>query len=572
MAAPPAIQTLVCLARIIIEIKSKGGVKIVNRIAILGSLVAAAGFFFFPLLELKPNVVASGVTFNLLELQGDYRYPILFSLTLVPPLLAFRQDRYTRGWTLALFGNLLMILTLWLPTLAGEQLLENVDLYLQEGMQATNPRILPSIGVALGIFGGYIVLFSGILDLKATTDSRGALLFAGWIGAFIIIFMLVSGTLDTYSVMEEYNERGTVLNERFIEHITFVSVSLLVGTIVGISLGLWASRDERVGPIILYAVGIIQTIPSLALFGILLVPLARLGDREFSGVFVFFLAAAAIAAVLIALYVFLQSRLSSIQNTVLLIISALALMVPLALFVVVFVSFIFRVTLLALTTSDYSGANSFVLLFVLAGVALWLAKRFDLLRKREAKRIATYASYLAYIIALIIVGVTFYQSSGDYLRNVDSFEELTIRDLGVSGIGVAPALIALTLYSLLPLVRNTYAGLNNVDPAVIDSGRGMGMTPRQIFFRIELPLAFPVIMAGIRNAGVALVGIGTVATIIGAGGLGDFVYSGIVNTSLDRILLGAIPAIFLAFGLDTGLRTIENLLTSPGIQQAAKEM
>jgi osmoprotectant transport system permease protein len=131
---------------------------------------------------------------------------------------------------------------------------------------------------------------------------------------------------------------------------------------------------------------------------------------------------------------------------------------------------------------------------------------------------------------------------------------------------VAPALVALTLYSLLPLVRNTYAGLENVDNAIIDSGRGMGMTPAQIFFQIELPLAFPVIMAGVRNAGVALVGIGTVATVIGAGGLGDFVIQGIVNTSIDQILLGALPAIALAMVLDALLRFVEGLLTSPGIR------
>ena len=145
---------------------------------------------------------------------------------------------------------------------------------------------------------------------------------------------------------------------------------------------------------------------------------------------------------------------------------------------------------------------------------------------------------------------------------------MTIRDFGVSGIGTAPAIIALTLYSLLPLVRNTYAGLKNIDPAIIDSGKGMGFTAAQSFFRIELPLAFPVIMAGVRNAAISLVGIAAVASIIGAGALGDFILLGVNSTSIDQILLGTVPAVLLAVIMDAGLKVLESLLTSPGIRQA----
>ena len=92
------------------------------------------------------------------------------------------------------------------------------------------------------------------------------------------------------------------------------------------------------------------------------------------------------------------------------------------------------------------------------------------------------------------------------------------------------------------------------------------MTPSQRFFQIELPIAIPVIMAGVRNAGVSLVGIGAVASVIGAGGLGDFILQGIINTSIDQIMLGAIPAVLLAAVLDAGLRGLERLMTSPGIR------
>jgi osmoprotectant transport system permease protein len=211
-----------------------------------------------------------------------------------------------------------------------------------------------------------------------------------------------------------------------------------------------------------------------------------------------------------------------------------------------------------------------MLWLAVAGVALWALRRWVLPAKGALTRLVTWVNGLALIGAGAALVLLIVRAAGarQFLGRVDSLQALTIRDLGVSGIGVAPALVALTLYSLLPLVRNTYAGLQNVDDAIIDSGRGMGMTPTQIFFQIELPLALPVIMAGVRNAGVALVGIGTVATVIGAGGLGDFVIQGIVNTSIDQILLGALPAIALAMVLDALLRAVEGVLTSPGIRHA----
>jgi osmoprotectant transport system permease protein len=98
----------------------------------------------------------------------------------------------------------------------------------------------------------------------------------------------------------------------------------------------------------------------------------------------------------------------------------------------------------------------------------------------------------------------------------------------------------------------------------------MGMSAAQRFMQIELPLALPVIMAGVRNASVALVGIAAIATVIGAGGLGDFILGGIINTSIDQILLGAFPAVMLAVLLDAVLRATEHLLVSPGIRASGE--
>lgn len=128
--------------------------------------------------------------------------------------------------------------------------------------------------------------------------------------------------------------------------------------------------------------------------------------------------------------------------------------------------------------------------------------------------------------------------------------------LGIGGVGAAPAIIALILYALLPVVRNTLAGIAGVDPAVVDAARGMGMTPRQLLWRVELPLALPLFFAGLRIVTVQAVGLAVVAALIGAGGLGSFVFEGLGQYAADLVLLGALPAIFLALAVDFLLQTL----------------
>ncbi|WP_375597843.1 ABC transporter permease [Devosia sp. Naph2] len=119
--------------------------------------------------------------------------------------------------------------------------------------------------------------------------------------------------------------------------------------------------------------------------------------------------------------------------------------------------------------------------------------------------------------------------------------------IGISGIGVAPAMVALFAYSLLPIVSNTVVGLVNVPEAANDAARGMGMTNRQRLFSVELPLAFPVILTGIRIVLVQNIGLATIAALIGGGGFGVFVFQGIGQTAMDLVLLGAVPTVALAF-------------------------
>ncbi|MBY3070169.1 ABC transporter permease [Rhizobium laguerreae] len=119
--------------------------------------------------------------------------------------------------------------------------------------------------------------------------------------------------------------------------------------------------------------------------------------------------------------------------------------------------------------------------------------------------------------------------------------------IGIRGIGTAPALIALVLYSLLPIVANTVVGLQGVDPSVRDAAAGMGLTRWQILTRIDMPLAFPVILTGIRIVLVQAIGMVTIAALIGGGGFGIFIFQGLGQTAMDLVLLGAVPTVFFAF-------------------------
>jgi osmoprotectant transport system permease protein len=121
-------------------------------------------------------------------------------------------------------------------------------------------------------------------------------------------------------------------------------------------------------------------------------------------------------------------------------------------------------------------------------------------------------------------------------------------------------ILALTLYALLPIIRNTYAGITGVDAAVVEAGRGMGMTDLQLLFQVQLPLALGVIIAGVRVATVVSVGVATIAAAVGAGGLGEYIFRGLAMVNNQLILAGAIPAAALALFADIALGFIERLL------------
>ena len=133
------------------------------------------------------------------------------------------------------------------------------------------------------------------------------------------------------------------------------------------------------------------------------------------------------------------------------------------------------------------------------------------------------------------------------------------------GIGVVPALAALVLYSLYPIMRNTFTGVRDADPAAVASARALGMTDVQILRDVRLPLAAPIIMAGIRTAAVVDVGTATLAAFIGAGGLGEPIVAGLALSDTRMILSGAIPAALLALAVDALLAGVERLLKPGGL-------
>jgi len=146
---------------------------------------------------------------------------------------------------------------------------------------------------------------------------------------------------------------------------------------------------------------------------------------------------------------------------------------------------------------------------------------------------------------------------------------LPLAALGLPGIGPLPAIIALTLYALLPIVRNTYLGLAQVDAATVDAGLGMGMSRAQLLLRVEAPLALPLVVEGVRAAAVMTIGIAAVVAFIGVGTLGVLIIQGLGYQADDLILLGAVPMVVMAVAVDLSLRALGRLVTSPGIRVEA---
>lgn len=203
----------------------------------------------------------------------------------------------------------------------------------------------------------------------------------------------------------------------------------------------------------------------------------------------------------------------------------------------------------------------------------WDKRNYLLKLLIEHLSLSFWALFFASIISIPIgVYLTRYESLGKIVfpivNTIQTIPSLALLGflIPLIGIGKFPAIIALFLYSLLPLIRNTYSGILGVENRYVEASRGIGLTEWQILLKVEIPLAMPIILAGFRTAAIIVIGTATIAALIGAGGFGDPIFRGVATVNSNLILLGAIPAALLAVFTDKLISILENILVSKGLR------
>ncbi len=358
---------------------------------VVAALLAAAGMSF---VSVAPNRLVSGSGVALHALMSTGRHALWLPAVLLTVAAFMPSSRRVHG-VVAVTAALLLAGLTWL---AGS-----------EAMQQSS-ALSPLARVSLG--GGFWVL--ALMAWLAACDAVQRLgLSPTWrtlaLACLLLpaLWLLVSGQLDALSLLKEYGNRREVFNAAGQRHLQIVLSALLPALAIGVPLGVAAARSPAFAKPLLATLNIIQTLPSIALFALLIAPLGAL--------------------------------------------------------------------------------------------AAWLP------------------------------------------------------GLGVTGIGLAPAAVALTLYALLPIVHGTSSGLTQVPVSAVEAATGIGMTRRQTFWRVRVPLALPVVLSGLRVTTVQLIGLAVVAALIGAGGFGALVFQGLTSSALDLVLLGVLPVVALAMATDAAL-------------------
>ena len=469
-----------------------------NRVNQVTALAAALGLLALlgpSWLLLKANRLVAGDVFGAFALPGPYAYALLAAWLLLLLLSFVRLPG--RAWGLALFSTLALTAGLLLVGEGSSTLLANSD--------PERARVSLQGGVWLTLLAYYIGIFGALGDAQAKPDAtqtgRKRLLMV-MPGLVVAVFLIATGTFNSVGLAQELRTQGGDFTAELLRHLALAGTSVLLACAIGIPAAVWAARRDEAARIVLPTANFLQTIPSLALFGLMLLPLARLGSNVTVGTALLF---CGVGLVLAAGVGVLSRRAPEGLRGPLVVVTLLVALLPVLLLTVV----------VAVLLNDV-----FVATFSLDFGALRLPGSLN----------------------------------------------APLSSLGVRGIGTAPALIALTLYAFLPVVRNTYTGIREVPRAATEAGRGMGMSTGQILRRVELPLALPLIFEGVRASTVLTIGIATVAFLIGAGGLGTFIERGISQQVPDLILLGALPIIALALLADAALRAVGQLVTPRGIR------
>lgn len=371
-------------------------------------IVAAVGVsaLFLPFFAVAPNRIVPGIPWRIY--QGE---PGVFAALLAVLLIHGAAPRLFRGGRASYVGlfsaTTAVLLALFALTAVSREL------------GATRP------GARLGLDSGFWLLcFASWAGAVVSSGGRRKALAPAAAGAVLLVLLAAyfSGRLDSLAIVKEWKSQPQVFVREGLRHLFLVGAALGFGGATGVLVGVLSPRDGAGRGKAFAFLNLVQTFPSLALFGFLIIPLAYLADR---------------------------------------------------------------------------------------------------------------------------------------------FPAL--REMGIGGIGPAPALIALSAYAALPVARNVNAGLSAIPAAALDAARGMGMGALQTFFLVELPLALPVAIAGFRTAAVQAVGNAAVAALIGAGGLGVFIFQGLGQFAMDLVLAGTLPLVAMALAADGLFSLLERALTPRGI-------
>jgi osmoprotectant transport system permease protein len=360
-----------------------------DKLGVVIAAITAYGALLAPFATFRANRIVPGEARTILESLPGWVSALLFLVIAVAGIIALLKTP-----ALARLGAAVASLVA-LAVLIGVAALHLAP----EGNNYA--RVSPASGFWLLLFAFALLAADALTRLQPTPMARIAALAIVAAAIWLLLFL---GGWDGLSILKEYANRANSFWAEAGKHVTLALGSLAAAVVVGIPLGILCHRVDKLRDAVLNVLNIIQTIPSIALFGLLIAPLG------------------------------------------------------------------------------------------------W--------------------------IAVNVPGAA---------------------AIGIRGIGVAPAFVALFLYSLLPVVANTVVGLAGVPRAANDAARGMGMTEGQRLFQVEFPLAFPVILTGIRIVLVQNIGLATIAALIGGGGFGVFVFQGIGQTAMDLVLLGAVPTVALAF-------------------------
>ena len=377
----------------------------------MAGAILAIVTLFLPFVLLKPNRVAEGELHSLFDLQEPLLIGALAGFAVVSLVLAsLGESARVRAAKLAA-GLGVFLVSLLLLASAGERLIT-----------ADTPfaRLSPQIGFWFLMLATFVIVDGSLRNAPFPRVTKAGI---GLLPFVVLVAVTVAGLLDDLAVLQEFYNREDRFLQELGNHLFLSGLSVSAAVAIGVPLGLLAWRRARFEKPVFAAVNGIQTIPSLALFGLMIAPLA------------------------------------------------------------------------------------------------FISQAFPFLR-----------------------------------------------ELGIRGIGNAPALIALTLYALLPITRNAYTSMAVIPDSVVDAGRGMGMGTRDLLRLVELPLAIPIILSGIRTSAVQAIGNTAVAALIGAGGLGAFVFQGLGQAAPDLIVMGVIPIVALAIIVDRLLGVLIGVATPRGIR------